>query len=82
MFFRLSIDETDEGDAYLINATVMACFESSGPCILDVPLFNNALLPKPQCLLGKGFKIPGMLTAKSRCSLINLIIIAVIVLQH
>lgn len=48
-----------DGENYKLNVGVGICFESNGPCILDSQPLSDAVIPKPGCLLGKGFKIQG-----------------------
>ncbi|XP_062603466.1 uncharacterized protein LOC134265233, partial [Saccostrea cucullata] len=40
---------------YQVSLNISLCLESSGPCVLDSMLFDNALLPKKPCSLNTGY---------------------------
>ena len=45
---------------FIVSVTVSVCFESNGPCALELHILDNVKLPIPLCDFSQGFKIPGM----------------------
>ena len=45
---------------FIVSVIVSVCFESNGPCALELHILDNVKLPIPLCDFSQGFKIPGM----------------------
>ncbi|VDI06314.1 Hypothetical predicted protein [Mytilus galloprovincialis] len=53
------IDDLQVERQYRVSLNISVCFESSGSCLYDFELFNNALVPKILCDWELGFSVPG-----------------------
>lgn len=62
-FIRYSIDDLADERKFLVNMNISVCFESDAPCLYDIVLFQDSLLPKIMCDWESGFSIPGMFNA-------------------
>ncbi|VDI38368.1 Hypothetical predicted protein [Mytilus galloprovincialis] len=56
---RYMIDDLPAQHMYLFSMTVSLCWESGGQDCDHHVIFNNALLPKPNCNWNKPYNIPG-----------------------
>ncbi|XP_052806223.1 uncharacterized protein LOC128235441 [Mya arenaria] len=52
--FEYSINNLAYGNAFLVNALLKTCFESSLPCV-EIPLLSEAIFEKPVCSYDLGF---------------------------
>ncbi|XP_060582668.1 uncharacterized protein LOC132739036 [Ruditapes philippinarum] len=51
------IDDLKSSKQFVISVRMLACFDSS-KCILDVPIVDSLMLPKPLCNFNGTFKLP------------------------
>lgn len=56
---RFTITDDTANSNFLIDANAKVCLEANSPCIMDLPLAQNLVVPKPLCNLDKGFQISG-----------------------
>ncbi|XP_052067242.1 uncharacterized protein LOC127706625 [Mytilus californianus] len=52
---KYNIEDLKGEHMFLLNMDLSVCFETEGSCVLKLPLFREALLPKPVCDLDQGF---------------------------
>lgn len=59
ILLRYSINDFPNENKFQVNVSLKICFESSKPCLLEIPVFSNTKLPKKVCDWTTDFLDPG-----------------------
>ena len=62
--YRYKIDDLHVERKYRFDMNLSICLESTGPCLYDMVLFKDTLVPKILCDWESDFSIPGKIRTR------------------
>lgn len=63
VYTRYAVNDLIDGNVLDLSMSAEACFDDGGPCIVNISILNNALVPKSQKTWDKLFSIKGKINA-------------------
>lgn len=63
VYTRYAVNDLTDGNVLDLSMSAEACFDDGGPCIVNISILNNALVPKSQKTWDKLFSIKGIINA-------------------
>jgi hypothetical protein len=58
--FSYDIEDLKYKRQFVVNLQLSICLESNGPCLMTIPILDNAILPKSVCDWKSNFIDPGI----------------------
>lgn len=63
VFTRYAVNDLTDGNVLDLSMSAEACFDDGGPCVVNISILNNVLVPKAQKIWNKLFSIKGKIYA-------------------
>lgn len=63
VFTRYAVNDLTDGNVLDFSMSAEACFDDGGPCVVNISILNNVLVPKAQKTWNKLFSIKGKIYA-------------------
>lgn len=60
---RYTVNDLTDGNVLDLSMSAEACFDDGGPCVVNISILNNVLVPKAQKTWDKLFSIKGKFDA-------------------
>ena len=66
--YSYSVLDLGTENVFVVSMKLSVCYESAGPCELNIPVFSEHKLHKPTCNWTRGFAINGRFSSHRQCS--------------
>lgn len=63
VYTRYTVNDLTDGNVLDLSMSAEACFDDGGPCVVNISILNNVLVPKAQKTWDKLFSIKGKFDA-------------------
>lgn len=63
VYTRYTVNDLTDGNVLDLSMSAEACFDDGGPCVVNISILNNVLVPKAQKTWDKLFSIKGKIDA-------------------